>query len=213
MTEQSGFEPKRAYDPVGMRGRLLDAAAAAFQSRGYHSTSMHDIVRAADSTGGALYHHFPTKKALGLAVLRERVAKEVEETWIEPVRRARSAADGILAAFDNVIADLDGRGTVLGCPLNNLALELSLADPEFQLAVQRVFEDWRIAIAKRLRADRAAEAAKDLDPELFATLVVASFSGAMGLAKAEQNADALRACARQLARIMRPLQRAKRRTG
>jgi AcrR family transcriptional regulator len=34
-------------------------------------------VRLAGVTGGALHHHFPTKKALALAVIGERVAAEL----------------------------------------------------------------------------------------------------------------------------------------
>jgi AcrR family transcriptional regulator len=193
---------KRIRDPEAMRRRLLDVAAERFQSHGYHSTSMHDIRRIAGATGGAIYHHFPSKKALGLAVIHERVAQAVEETWIEPVKSARMTRDGILAVFDLLIAELGQREAVLGCPLNNLALELSLADPEFQIAVQEVFENWRIAIAQKLRADKRRGLLRSVEPEGFATFVVASLSGAMALAKANQNPKALRACARQLARIM-----------
>ena len=185
-----------------MRNRLLDVAAEAFQSLGYHNTSMHDVMRNAKATGGAVYHHFPSKKALGLAVIRERVAKAVEETWIEPVKSARVTREGILAVFDQLIAELDRGKRILGCPLNNLALELSLADPEFQIAIQEVFEQWRIAIAQKLRSDKSRGLLKKFEPETFATFVVASLSGAMALAKASQNANAIRACARQLARIM-----------
>ena len=185
-----------------MRNRLLDVAAEAFQSLGYHNTSMHDVMRNAKATGGAVYHHFPSKKALGLAVIRERVAKAVEETWIEPVKSARVTREGILAVFDQLIAELDRGKRILGCPLNNLALELSLADPEFQIAIQEVFEQWRIAIAQKLRSDKSRGLLKKFEPEAFATFVVACLSGAMALAKASQNAKAIRACARQLARIM-----------
>ena len=90
-------------------------------------------------TGGALHHHFPTKKSLGLAVIRERVAQAVEATWIAPVRATRSAAEGMLAAFDAIAASVDERGRIVGCPLNNLAIELALADPDFQAAVGAIF--------------------------------------------------------------------------
>ena len=69
---------KRTNDPEGMRRRILDVAAESFQSRGYEATSIHDLVREAQTTGGALHHHFPTKKSLGLGVIRERVAPAVE---------------------------------------------------------------------------------------------------------------------------------------
>ena len=211
MAGKASVQHKRAYDPVGTRGRILDVAAAAFQSRGYHATSMHDIIHDADATGGALYHHFSSKKALGLAVIRERVAMDVETTCIEPVRSARTAADGIMSVFDRIIAELDGRKTILGCPLNNLALELSLADPEFRTAIDDLFGRWRTAIAQRVRADRSAGRLNDVDAEAFATFIVASFSGAMAQAKAAQNAAPLKACAQQLWWLVRPPRRAARR--
>jgi AcrR family transcriptional regulator len=194
----------RSNDPEAMRRRVLDVAAAAFQARGYHSTSTHDIMREAGVSGGALHHHFPTKKALGLAVIRDRIAQAVEETWIEPVRSAPTAADGIRAVFGQLTATLDDRGTVLGCPLNNLALELSLADPEFQQALQSIFERWQTALAEKLRADQAAGALKTGDPEQLATFIVAAYSGAMAMAKAKQSSEPLGTCAQQLAAFVQP---------
>jgi len=194
----------RTNDPVGMRRRVLDAAARSFQAVGYGGTSMHDIVREAAVTGGALHHHFPTKKDLALAVISERVSAEVAETWIETVRRAASGAEGILQVFANTIEYLDAKGAVSGCPLGNLALELSLADDDFRGAVATEYAAWRGAIAERLAADAAggqADFARN-DPEAFANVVVAMFSGAMSIAKAEQKTAALAACADQLRRMM-----------
>jgi AcrR family transcriptional regulator len=196
---------KRSYDPEGMRRRLLDVAAEAFQSRGFQATGMHELMREAGVTGGALYHHFPTKKALGLAVIRDRVAGKVEETWIEPVRTAPDAIDGIAGVFDRIAAGLRRRGAVSGCPLNNLALELSLADLEFRAAMQAVFEAWRTAIAARLRADQAAGRLAPADADDLAAFIVAAYSGAMAQAKAQQDAAPLEACARQLMRCLEGL--------
>jgi AcrR family transcriptional regulator len=197
----------RTNDPDGMRRRLLDVSAEAFQSRGFQATSMQDIAQAAGVTGGALYHHFPSKKALGLAVIRERVAQAVQETWIEPVRTARIAVNGILSVFAGIGSELDESGAVRGCPLGNLTIELSLADADFRSAVEEIFEAWRAAIAQRLRADGLASALKPSSPEQFATFVVACYSGAMVMAKATQDSAPLKDCARQLARIMEPLRR------
>jgi TetR/AcrR family transcriptional repressor of nem operon len=195
----------RTNDPAGLRNRVLDVATAAFQARGFGATSTHDIVREAGVTGGALHHHFPTKKALALAVIGERVSPEVGETWVARVREAPSAAAGIIAAFEDVIAALDARGSVSGCPLGNLALELSLADEELRAALAGEYGTWRGAITDKLRADLAEGRARfaSPDPEAFANVVVALFSGAMAIAKAEQDSAALWACAAQLAAIMK----------
>jgi AcrR family transcriptional regulator len=193
--------PKRAYDPDITRGRILDRAAEEFQKRGYHATSMHDIMRIAGVPGGSLYHYFPTKKSLGLAVIRERVSASLAETWIEPLRKASSASKGVLAVFD-AVAKNAGRETVLGCPVNNLALELSLADRDFREALRAVFDTWEQAVAERLRDEFSRRRRGKTDSERLATLVVAVFSGAMSLAKAAQSTAPLRACRRELVRLL-----------
>ena len=193
----------RTNDPAGLRNRVLDVAANSFRSAGFAATSTHDLVRLAGTTGGALHHHFPTKKALALAVIGERVAAEVGETWVATVRDAPSAAKGILQAFDTVIAALDRRGAVAGCPLGNLTLELSLSDPDLRLALADQYHVWRDAIAGRIRRDHeAGRAVYAPDPIAFANVVVALFSGAMTIAKAEQDTAALKASADQLRAIM-----------
>src|SRR3982751_5162824 len=115
---------KRVNDPQGNRGKMLDVAAELFQARGYHATSLGDVMTAAGVSGGALHHHFPTKKALALKVIEERVAASVQETWIEPVLAASTAREGVRAVFMAVAAELEQQGYVRGCPLNNLAHEL-----------------------------------------------------------------------------------------
>ena len=195
---------KRTNDPVGVRNRLIDAAAQTFHAHGFGATSMHDVRRAASASGGTLYHHFPTKKALALAVISERVSVEVASTWIETVRTSRTSASGILAVFDTVIAQLDRNAAVSGCPLGNLAVELSLSDPDIREALAREYEAWRRAIADKLRADHT-EGTSSLQAsqiDAFSYVVVAMFSGAMAIAKVEQRTDALKACSDQLGRLM-----------
>ncbi|MES2938769.1 MAG: TetR/AcrR family transcriptional regulator [Pseudomonadota bacterium] len=189
---------KRTNDPEGMRRRVLDVAAQAFQAAGYHATSMHDIVALAEVSGGALHHHFPSKKALALAVIQERIAQAIYATWIQPVAGARSALDGVLAVLDAIAQGIDARGSVLGCPLNNIALELA-PDPDFRPAIQALFAEWTMALERKLVADGTAAPggeARDL-----ALMVIASYSGAIGMAKAAQASEPLRACRRELAKL------------
>ena len=192
----------RTNDPAGVRKRILDATADAFQKRGYHATSTHDIVRAAGVTAGALHHHFPTKKALALNVIEERVAQAVDKHWLEPVRSARGAEQGIRTAFEQIASALDRSRTILGCPLNNLALELCAANSEFREAIEKIFENWRKVIADKLRADFAAA----FDADALASFVIASYSGAIAQAKAKQSTAPLRTCAAQLAFHLRSRQ-------
>ena len=185
---------RRKNDPAGMRARILDAAFSLFQSQGYAATSVHEIAAAAGATGGALHHHFPTKKALGLAVIGERVAAALEETWLEPIRSAASARDGILKVFESLAQELDAQGSVRGCPVNNLTLELAFTDADYRAELRLQFDRWRSTIAERFSRRRNGEA--------LSALVVATYSGAMALAKVEQRGEPLRLCAKQLETLL-----------
>jgi AcrR family transcriptional regulator len=196
---QGERRPKiRTNNPEGLRRRVLDVAEESFQARGYHASSLGELMAAAGVSGGALHHHFPTKKALALAVIAERVAGAVERTWIEPVRRAPSARTGVAAVFDAVAGELESQGYVRGCPLNNQAHELSLADPDFRAALYEILSRWRRAVADKVIADQAAGLERGVDPEQFAAKVVALYSGAMAMAKTAQDAGIVRLCAVEL---------------
>jgi AcrR family transcriptional regulator len=185
--------PRRKNDPEGVRRRILDAAFELFQSRGYNATSVHDIAGKAGVTGGALHHHFATKKAIGLRVISERVATAVELAWLEPVRAGDNARDAILKVFDRLSKELDAQGFVRGCPVNNLTLELAYADPDFRTELNCLFDEWRNTIAEALGGTGA---------ESRAAIVVAAYSGAMAIAKVEQRGEPLRLCARELERLL-----------
>lgn len=199
MASRTTPKPKRTYDAQETRHRILSVAAQQFQTRGYHATSMHDIMRLARVPGGSMYHYFPTKKSLGLAVIKESVAHEIGTTWIAPMHAATSANEAVQTVFLGVAEQIErDQHGVTGCPLNNLTLELSLADPEFQSALRDIFESWTAAVEQRIHQDIKERKLPKLDARSTATAVVAGFSGAMALAKAQQRTDPIRACARQL---------------
>lgn len=186
-------KPRRKNDPAGVRTRILEAAYDLFQSRGYNATSVHDIAAAARVTHGALHHHFPTKQILGEAVIAETVACALGETWLEPVLRASDARAGILGVFASLADQLDAQGSVRGCPVNNLTLELAHANPGFRDQLRKQFRRWRKAIAEKVGG---------ADSEARATIVVAAYSGAMAMAKVEQRGEPLRLCAKELERLL-----------
>lgn len=51
------------------RERILQAALETFAQKGYHRALVDDIVRASRTSKGAVYHHFPNKEALFLALV------------------------------------------------------------------------------------------------------------------------------------------------
>ena len=63
---------------VATRDRILHAALVVFARKGYHRAVVDDIVRASRTSKGAVYHHFPNKEALFLALVDEFSARLAE---------------------------------------------------------------------------------------------------------------------------------------
>ncbi len=60
---------------------IIEAAATVFRRKGYHGATMAEIAAAVNLTAGSLYHHFPSKQDLLIAVLATglgRITREVK---------------------------------------------------------------------------------------------------------------------------------------
>ena len=57
------------------RDKILGAALHVFAEKGYHRAVVDDIVRTSRTSKGAVYHHFPNKEALFLALVDELAAR------------------------------------------------------------------------------------------------------------------------------------------
>jgi AcrR family transcriptional regulator len=196
--KRAGSAPTRKNDPEGVRTRFLDVAAELFQSRGYSATGMQAIFEEAGVTAGAFYHHFVGKKDLALAVIEERVAAEVEQTWIAPVREAKTTLEGVTTVFKNIATHLEARRAVRGCPLNNLTLELAFADPDFQESLAQVFANWQGELEAKLKHDMNEQLLPRSKPGPLAAYIIAVYSGAMALCKVQQSAAPLLQCLPEL---------------
>lgn len=76
----------------GTRDALLEAALHAFAERGYGSTTMADVRRAAGASTGSLYHHFPTREHLAAAL------------WLDGLERFQDGFAATLHAADGAQA-------------------------------------------------------------------------------------------------------------
>jgi AcrR family transcriptional regulator len=70
--------PTQTERSTATRRRILDAARSLFATKGWAGTSVDEVVRTAEVTKGALYHHFRDKTDLLRAVYEEQEQASVE---------------------------------------------------------------------------------------------------------------------------------------
>jgi AcrR family transcriptional regulator len=97
--------PSQAARSEATRYALVRAGRRLFGERGFAGTPLDDVVREAGVTKGALYHHFPSKEALFLAVF-----EDVEQALVDRVQA--EATEGV-DAWEKV--RLGMRSFVIAC--------------------------------------------------------------------------------------------------
>ena len=139
-------------DELPTRDRLVFAAMKLFGEKGYLSTSVQDILREAGANAGSLYHAFPTKQDVLVAVL------DLYRQGIEPMLLA-PAWSGIDDPVDRVFALLALYRRLIvetecqyGCPIGSIALELHDADPIVRERLAENFTGWVDAVEASLRS-------------------------------------------------------------
>lgn len=81
MKPQPKFQDAPTDDTPPMRRRILDAATKAFFAKGYHATTVREILGACGVSSAAMYNHYKSKDELLFAIYRE--AYEEIESLLE----------------------------------------------------------------------------------------------------------------------------------
>jgi len=188
----------RLRDPERTRERLLRAAFREFYRSGFQGASLDTILAGAGVTKGALYHHFDSKEALGYAVVDEIIAPDVRAQWLRPLQRRDDPIDALIGIVKRIsVRPPDVRG---GCPLNNLAQEMSPLDAGFRKRLATIFHAWRQAVASVLREGQThGSIRRDIEPDDAAGLLIAMVEGYGSLAKNAQDPRVMKAGIRNIA--------------
>lgn len=162
---------------------VLEAASAAFWSKGYEATSTRDLVRSTGLTQPSLYNAFGDKRGLYLRALDHYLERTLRER-IGRLESTVSPAQSITVFFHEIIeraiADPDKRG----CMLVNSALETSAEDEAFRATVATELAEIRAYFYRSLvGALRNGEIAADVAADNAASHLLAILIGIRVLAR------------------------------
>ncbi len=199
MTMQSTSLPTTARGPDATRESILDAAFQEIYRHGFQAASLSGILSKTNLTKGALYHHFPTKNDLGLAVIDEVVREGLDAMVFSPLRESTEPFETLLGIVRLKAQRTDLDGVTLGCPLNNLMQEMSPLDAVFKKHLNGILTEWQDAVEDALaRAQAQHRVRGDVDCRAAALFIVSSWEGCVGVSKTLQSIKDFRLCMKQL---------------
>ena len=185
--------------PDVTRDTILDAAFQEIYRHGFQSASLTNILARTGLTKGALYYHFPTKDALGLAVVDEVVREGLDAMVFAPLRESEQPFDTLIEIVRRKGERTDVESVSLGCPLNNLMQEMSPLDSAFKRRLNGILKTWQDTVADALtRAREQGRVRRDVDCRAAALFIVSAWEGCVGVAKNMQSVKDLRLCMKQL---------------
>lgn len=125
------------------RGRIVEVAAEQFYRHGFGVVGVQDLCALAGVSKSSLYHFFPAKEDLALAVLDWRWAgftamvEPMATAGVPPLARLR----GVFGAMHGISTQTHAAfGAVRGCPFGSLGSELSDAVEPVRLRVAQIFD-------------------------------------------------------------------------
>lgn len=153
MARPKEFEPDEA----------LERAMQQFWAKGYHDTSIRDLVERTGVNYYGLYGEFENKHGLFLAALdryRERITDEV----LRELKQPGPLEAGLRRAFERLLALMKTADGRVGCMMCNAAVELAPHDPAAATKVQAHMKLLRTAFrAKLAEAQSSGELKADKD--------------------------------------------------
>jgi AcrR family transcriptional regulator len=181
------------------RDKLLTSAFGEIHRQGFQAASIANILQDTGLTKGALYHHFPTKQALGLAVIDEVIQDRLEHLIFKPLRESPRPVQTLL----DIVSHINGKRSVelvkLGCPLNNLMQEMSPLDTTFKSHLNVILNTWKDTVEEALRCGQMQNVIRpEVDCHAVALFIVSAWEGCIGIAKNLQSDEAFGLCMKQL---------------
>ena len=179
------------------RTRIRFAALRLFAQKGYGSTSVADILQAAEVNAGSLYYLYPGKQDVLLDVLDTYLA------GIHPMLLA-PAWEGVADPIERVFAllrryrgALESTECTYGCPIGSLALELHEPDPPVRERLAANFDAW-VAAVERCFDDAGDRLPADVDRRALAVFALTTMEGGVMLARTHRRLDDFDAAVRML---------------
>lgn len=183
-------------------GDAMREAMAAFWQRGYHATSVSDLLGEMKLNRGSLYGTFGDKKSLFLAALAEyeRQGREAAGKILESPGSAKAA---IIQWITTAAQGCSGDSGSRGCLALKAALEMAPQDKDVAAWLKKAMRDREMLIAKVIRRGQAeGDISASHDPRALARYLLSALAGLGVLGTASPSAREVREVVELIVKVL-----------
>lgn len=172
----------------GARERIVYAAMTLFAKKGYGSTSVADILNEAGVHAGSLYHVFPGKQDVLLAVL-DAYRHGLQPMLLEPAwKGVADPIERVFALLGRYRELLMSSDCTYGCPIGSIALELHEPDPPVRALLAANFAGW-ISAVEGCFVEAGDRLPADVDRRALARFVLTTMEGGVMLSRTDRTPE------------------------
>lgn len=181
------------------RQEIVDQACQLFSLKGYHHTSVNDLLAATGLTKGGLYGHFRSKEEIWEAAYDRAV-----EVWrgivFQGVGEIEDPLERIARVIENDLRNyVEARVFEGGCFFFNLLVELSGQTQGMAERILHGFEGFSRVVARWLEeARKAGKLRPEAEPREISAFIVVALNGATALYVPRRDTKILEQTIRQL---------------
>ncbi len=160
------------------KAHILQAARTCFVRKGYHQTTMDDIVQEAGLSKGGVYWHFDSKKELFLSIIESTLgtAQAAMQESMTSQASAREKLDTVLAAFAAMVTSNQISKIA---PLTLGVWAQNWQDPDVNKVVTTVYNQFRDSVVQMIEEGIAQGEFKPVDAMALTSILLALYDGLM----------------------------------
>jgi len=172
---------------------IIQAGLDIVLSRGFNATGVEAILKQANIPKGSFYNFFSSKEEFGLAIIDKYVADMSE--LFSPIISDESVPplERIKKIFEMLISPFEDCDCSKGCLLGNLGQEMSDQFENIRQRLEQSLQGWTMGLSGLLlQAQQEHTISADIDAEMLAENLIASFQGALLRSKIKKSSEPLR---------------------
>ena len=191
------------------RDKIIQSASELIYASSYSNVGVQAICHHAGVKKGSFYHFFPSKRDLALAMI-DAQSQHAEKTILAPSFASHIPPLQRFSHLFELMHTIQAQSKsncdhVLGCPIGNLAVEMSTRDEVLRQKLDHTFSKLKQLFKTTLQQALDNGDIHSIDTDSSADAILAYFEGIILLAKTRNDPELIKKLAPNIESILIPL--------